>query len=235
MRTLTSLLALVGACALSSAAHADTINQYTRAAFQTALASSALSGQNFDSLPTGTITTVNGVTYTPSSGTALVTNGFLTTTSPNGLGSTSFGFFGPNDALTISFNAPITAFALDINTFASNPGDYMVTINNGSGITLKSLFDVFPATATGQFIGFTDSVSFTSLTLAAVNDPGTGNGFCGGQPKCPYTVDTLVYGDRAALPGGGNGVTPEPSSLTLLGTGIVGLAGLLRRRIATRR
>src|ERR1700734_1405924 len=54
------------------------------------------------------------------------------TTLPNGLGSTSFGFFGPNETLTITFSSAITAFALDINTFATNSGDYAATVNDGS-------------------------------------------------------------------------------------------------------
>lgn len=171
----------------------------------------------------GTIATVNGVTYTASMGDAIVTNSFLTTTSPNGLGSTSFGFFGPNETLTITFSSAITAFALDINTFATNSGDYAATVNDGSDSVVPSLLDVFPNQETGQFIGFTDSSPFTSVIISPVSDPGTGGGRCGDSSTCPYTVDTLVYGDAAAL-------VPEPSVWAMMLTGFAGLGAVALRR-----
>ena len=63
MRFATALLALTSA-GCSQIAMASTITEFNRASFQTALSSAMLSGQNFDSLPLGTIVTVNGVTYT---------------------------------------------------------------------------------------------------------------------------------------------------------------------------
>ena len=219
-----SRVILWGMAAMLSAhaASASSINTYNRDAFQTALAANNLSGQNFDSLPLGTITTVNGVTYKPSAGTALVTSTFLTTTNPNGLGSTSAGYFGPAESLTILFSAPITAFALDINSFANHDGDYVVVANDGSASVVKSLYDVFPNNATGQFIGFTDSASFSSITLSSLFDSAAGRQFS-------YTVDTLVYGQATAL---AVSATPEPGSLWMLGTGVLGIAGLVRRRMA---
>src|SRR5579864_4277260 len=107
MRLLRVFLFLLMGGALQIAS-ASTV-QFNRATFQTALASATLSSQDFDSLSLGDITTVNGVTYTPSLGTAVVTDSFLTTTSPNGLGSTSAGFFAPTETLTIMFSTPITA------------------------------------------------------------------------------------------------------------------------------
>ena len=207
---------------------AATIVEFNRATFQTALASATLSGQNFDSLSVGDITTVNGVTYTPSGGTAVVTSSFLTTTSPNGLGSTSNGFFGPAETLTLMFASPITAFALDINTFATNSGDYQAAVNDGANSVIPSVFDVFPNTETGEFIGFTDSSSFTQVVISGVNDPGTGGGNCSGG-LCSYTVDTLVYGDASAVVAVGGGGVPEPSTFGLLGLGLA-TAGLLARR-----
>ena len=214
MRIFTAVLISAGCLQMATAA---TITQYNRATFQTALAAATLSGQNFDSLPLGNITTVNGVTYTPSLGTALVTSTYLTTTGANGLGSTSVGFFQTNETLTITFGSAITAFALDINTFAPNSGDYHAVVNDGSGSVIPSIFDVFPNTSTGQFLGFTDSSPFTSIVISALLDSHT-------QTTYPYTVDTLVYGDAAAVSG-----VPEPSTLTMLGMGMA-FAGLLARR-----
>jgi hypothetical protein len=195
-------------------ATAGTITDYNRVTFQVAFSGGGLSGQNFDSLTAGTtITTVNGVTYTPSNGTALVTDAYLTTTPPNGLGSTSAGYFEADETLTITFSSPITAFGIDINTYAPTSGDYQAMVNDGSSSVIPSVFDVFPNAETGQFIGFSDSSSFTTVVIS----PDTSSPYT-------YTVDTLVYGDAAALTG-----VPEPSTLALLGLGMT-VVGLLARR-----
>jgi hypothetical protein len=222
MRAVIVLLALASA-GCSQIAMASTITEFSRTAFQAALSSATLSGQNFDSLLTGTIITVDGVTYAPSGGTALVTNAFLTTTPPNGLGSTSVGFFENDETLTITFSSAITAFALDINTFATNSGDYEATVNDGFNSVVPSLLDVFPNQETGEFIGFTDSSPFTSVVISPVSDPGTGGGKCGAFPTCTYTVDTLVYGDAAAL-------VPEPSVWAMMLAGFAGLSAVALRR-----
>jgi len=225
MRIISVLASLIVVSGLQLAPAANIV-EFNRNTFQTALASASLSGQNFDALPVGNITTVNGVTYTPSAGTAVVTSAFLTTTSPNGLGSTSLGFFGPDETLTILFSSPITAFALDINTFATNSGDYQAAVNDGSNSVIPSVLDVFPNFETGQFIGFTDSSPFTQVVISGVVDAGTGGADCS-DGLCSYTVDTLAYGDAAAVEGVGG--VPEPSTFGLLSLGFAA-AGLLARR-----
>jgi hypothetical protein len=200
-----------------AAASAATITTYDRANFQAALSGGTISGQNFDSIPVGTILgTLDGVTYGASGGDPVVTNSFLTTTPPNGLGSTSLGYFVANESATFGFSTAITAFAIDINTFAPTAGDYIVTLNLGD--VVQSKFDVFPGTATGQFVGFTSDVAFDSVTISAVVDPNTGFAY-------PYTLDSLVYGNASAV------TVPEPSSLILSGIGGLAAFGLSRRRI----
>jgi hypothetical protein len=226
MRIITILLAVTSAGCFQVAA-AATITEYNRATFQTAFSSGTLSGQNFDSLRLGTIVTVNGVTYTPSLGTALITDSYLTTTFPNGLGSTSAGYFEADETLTITFSSAVTAFALDINTYATDSDDYEATVADGFTSVAPSLLDVFPNAATGQFIGFTDSSPFTTVVISPVSDPGTGGGNCGTSPTCSYTVDTLVYGSAATV------ATPEPSMFLLLGLGMF-VTGIFGRRAAKR-
>jgi hypothetical protein len=187
------------------AASAATIVSYNRAAFQTALASGTVSGQNFDSISVGTtISTVNGVTYGASLGSPLVTDTYLTTTPPNGLGSTSVGFFQTNETATFTFSSAVTAFGIDVNTFAPTAGDYIATLNIGSVVSSK--FDVFPGTATGQFIGFISDTPFTSIAINTAVDPIS-------SLRYSYTLDTLVYGSATAVQAA---ASPEPSTISLV-------------------
>jgi PEP-CTERM motif len=202
----------------AQATFASTIS-FSRAAFQTALIGGTLSGQNFDGIADGTILgTVDGVTYSSLFGSAVVENDFLPSTSPNSLGSTdqSLNYFTGANVATFTFGSAITAFGIDINTFAQTAGAYTGTLNNGGGTAL-SKFDTFPGTFTGQFLGFISDTPFTSLSISA------NTGFS-------YTLDTLVYGQAAAL------VTPtavpEPASLILLS---MGFASLGARRWRNRR
>jgi PEP-CTERM motif len=199
-------------------ASAATITSYNRAAFQTALSGGTVSGQNFDSLANGaTLGTLNGVTYGASAGTPIVTNAFLTTTSPNGLGSTSLGFFGNTESASFTFATAITAFAIDVNTFAPTAGDYSATLNLGDVVLSK--FDVFPGSATGQFIGFISNTPFTSVTISTRLDPN--------NSRYSYTLDSLVYGNAAAVV---SASAPEPSTFGIMGTGLAVFALALRRR-----
>lgn len=207
--------------AIGAIAPAATLTTFDRAAFQTALSGGTVSGQNFDSIAATTVLgTVDGVTYGASGGSPAVTSRFLTTTPPNGLGSTSQSllFFAGTESASFSFAAAITAFAIDVNTFAPTAGDYIATLNIGD--VAGSKFDVFPGTATGQFIGFISDTPFSSVTISTVADPGNGT-------RYSYTLDTLVYGDAAAVIDAG---VPEPSTLALLGLGLASIAFKLRRR-----
>jgi len=186
---------------------------FDRATFQTAVSAGTVTQQPFDALAAGTtLTTLDGVTYSSSAGIPVVTNTFLTTTPPNGLGHTGLGFFGAGDQATFVFSSPIGAFGIDVNTFAPTQGAFSALLSNGS--TALSRFDVFPGQATGQFLGFISDSPFTSVTISATT------GFS-------YTLDTLVYGAAQAITN--PNPVPEPASLILLGSGLLGAVRRQRR------
>lgn len=209
--------ALLGICL---SAHASVVVSVDRAAFQAAVASATIAQQDFDGLANGTVLgTLGDVTYGASTGSPLVTNTFLTSTSPNGLGRTGVGFFLRADTATFTFAAPITAFAIDINTFGNLLGDYSALL--GSGDVVTSLNEVFPNQSTGQFIGFTSNTAFDSVTIRAnLGSP---------SQNLSYTLDTLVYGSAAAVQ-----QVPEPAALVLAltGLGLLATAHPVRRRAA---
>ncbi len=190
-----------------SATQAVTIDSSVeRDVFHSASAAGNLFSQNFDAIASGTtVNTINGVTYSASQGNAVVTSDFLATTPPNGLGSTSFGYFGPTESAVISFAAVITAFAIDINTFAPNSGDYVATLNIGSTINSRPVY--FGGSSFGEFFGFTSDTPFTSVTIRAS---------AGGDALLPYTLDTLIFGEASNL----RAAIPEPSTWILLAIGL---------------
>lgn len=210
-----SVLAIVASTTAGSAA---TLTSVDRATFSAAVTGGTISSDNYDTTAVGGAPTTAGVTYSASAGNVIVTNAYLTSTNPNGIGSTSVGFFQETETVTFTFAAAITAFAIDINTFATSNGAYTATLNTGD--TIDSIFEVFSGRATGQFLGFVSDTSFTSLTLTAVNGVT--------DPNETYTLDTLVFGDAAAV----TGAVPLPASLPLLAAGIGLCFGLGRRRKA---
>jgi PEP-CTERM motif len=211
-----ALAAIVTYILFSVPAAAAIITSVDRATFQASL-SGTIGSQNFDSLANGDILgTLNGVTYGASTGQPLVTSAFLTSTGLNGLGRTGVGFFLDTDSATFTFSTAITAFAIDINTFANLPGDYFVTLDIGDVVT--SLNEVFPGRGTGQFIGFVSNTAFTSVTLSASQ--------LSISPNRTFTLDTLIFGDAAQVVN-----VPEPATILMFGLGVGGLA-LSRRRKA---
>ena len=171
------------------------ITYSSRADFAASVSGEVVEG--WDTLANGTVIgTLNGVSYDPSGGDALVTNAFLPLSSPNALGDTTGGFFAGAETMTFTFSSPITAFGISFNTFATAIGAYTATTNLGD--VAQSVFDPFPGSTTGQFVGFSSDTPFTSVVLTNV----TGTS---------YTLDDLNYVTATR--------SPEPATLLLLGLG----------------
>jgi len=150
-------------------------------------------------------TAFNGVTYTSSTGNPLITSAYLPLSPPNTLGEDVNGFFAPSDTITFTFPGPVTSFGVSISTFDTSTGGYTATDNLGD--VVGSFFDPFPGFSNGEFVGYTSTVPFSAVTIAA---PG---GFS-------FTLDNLSYASAV----------PEPATLCLLGIGALCLVGHKSRR-----
>jgi hypothetical protein len=136
---------------------------------------------------------------------------------------------GPADALLgVFLNSSAGTLAIDSNGVPTGfvAGlDYQTNGNEGLDAYSPALNQIFfigdglTGTGTGTVQQFTVPAGATGLYLAAADSVGGSTGNEGS-----ISVDVS----------GANTVTPEPGTLLLLGSGLVGLAGMVRRKIGIR-
>ena len=117
-------------------------------------------------------------------------------------------FGSPSGTATYSFAKPITAFGLwltGVQTVFTT--SFTLTFNDGAAETLNLPINVNGGTT---FYGFTDTATFSSITITNLSNDAWGQ-------------DVVSYSTQSS--------TPEPSSLLLLGSGALGLAGMIRRKM----
>jgi hypothetical protein len=202
------LVALSAVLLLAGPANAAIVTFPSRAAFGLGVTGEIV--ETWEDNAVGTVIPdagiLDGIIYSTPGPDAAVGNLFLPLSPPNSLGDVSDGFFSPGETISFSFPGSIIAFGISINTFAQGAGAFSAT--NGLGDVALSVFDPFPGSSTGQFVGFISDTPFSAVTIAA---PG---GFT-------YTLDDLNFVPVAV---------PGPATLILVGAGLAGVGAASWKR-----
>jgi len=220
--TLKHFAALPILCAafFSTTAYADTV--YTSASSFAAATSgtttvgfgTTIYSGGYTSLATptssGTVGSVTVTSNTPTTFVNITNDSYYTPTYPDGnyiniAGGTS----GVNDILTFVFPSS-TAFSINLGGIFGSGESFTYTLGDGTQGTFVASGYLTSGGAL-DFLGFTTNTAINSITISSTN----------GSDVAAY--DNVTYG-QALSP------VPEPSSLAFFSTGVLGFAGVLRRR-----
>jgi hypothetical protein len=159
-----------------------------------------------------------------------MSNGSLTLT-----GSTLISFNGTtgNDLGSVTFTTgALTSGSLQYGgTFAAG-GTFSVYGNGTDGIPNGVLFSGTFTSATWTLVTLSDGTHQYTLTGALQGTLGNGGAAYATTVQLTANTGTGYFSGSVSLSSGdSNIVTPEPGTLSLLGTGLLGIAGLLRHRM----
>jgi hypothetical protein len=179
----------------------------------------------------------SGVDFTNSGGTLSGTNSGLSLggsvlVAVNGLN--GGGLITGSNLGSVSFSTgALTSGSLQMGgTFAAG-GTFTITGNGSNGVPNGTLFTgTFSGPVTWQLVTLANGTH--NYILTGILTGTTGTGFSTNGVTVQLTINTgkgFFNGSTTISSGDTNIVVPEPGTLTLLGTGLISLAGAVRRKL----
>ena len=174
-------------------------------------------------------TNSGGILAGSNTGLSLTGSALIAVNGLNGLGLVTGSNLG-----SVSFGTgALTGGSLQMGgTFAAG-GSFTITGNGSSGLPNGTIFSgTFSGPATWTLVTLANGTH--NYTLTGIVAGTLGNSFYTNGVTVQLTINTghgFFNGRTHISSGDTNVVVPEPGSLSLLGTGLLGLAGVVRRKL----